>query len=92
MRFRLDVAGRFYKPNDPQVGRLKELGFRFKEPGGFFPDEMYLDYQGDITIEIGNMKELFEFMEEWGTIVVRPHGLFIEDILPEITIYNDYLE
>ena len=84
MKFRLDLAGVVYKPEDSQ--RLQDLGFKFEPCRDPFKEgkTRRLERDGEKSVELNSIEELMKFIEKWGPVVI--------DLPNYITLYNDLIE
>jgi len=88
--FHINSAGSYY--TEDEAKEMEKLGFNFEETklGSVgSQDNFHKLCEGDIK-EFGSLKELMDFIDEWGNIVISPPqtvGGF-----PTLEIYDDYRE
>jgi len=77
MDYSVTTVGSFYKEGE-HLENLRELGFEF-EPTDFEDYDFCHAYSQDITIQIESLKDLREFVDKYGSIILREEQIMIFD-------------
>jgi hypothetical protein len=88
MKFKLSTAGHWYR--DKGKEELEKLGFKFDKADTRDSrfGEWTIEYDSDVSIEIGTLEELMKFISKWGSLILHNY----DDVNREIVIYDDYVE